>query len=60
MCYNYDTEESEVEESEVEEALKSVNQADLSVEQKKDLRQYISVSIFQSKTLDLVKKAVAA
>ena len=45
---------------EVEQALKGVNQTNLSEEQKKDLEKYISVSIFQAKTLDLVKKTVAS
>src|SRR3989344_4768527 len=43
---------------EVEQALKGVNVTNLSEDQKKDLERYLAVSIFQAKTLDLVKKAV--
>jgi len=43
---------------EVEQALKGVNATNLSEDQKKDLEKYLAVSIFQAKTLDLVKKAV--
>jgi len=45
---------------EVEQALKGVNQTSLSDEQRKDLERYLAFSIFQAKTLDLVKKAVTA
>ena len=45
---------------EVEQALKGVSETNLSDEQKKDLERYLAFSIFQAKTLDLVKKAVTA
>ncbi|MBI2594194.1 hypothetical protein HYW39_00690 [Candidatus Curtissbacteria bacterium] len=45
---------------EVEGALKSVAKTDISEQQKSDLERYIAVSIFQAKTLDLVKKTVAS
>ena len=45
--------------SEVEQALKGVNATNLTEDQKRDLERYLAVSIFQAKTLDLVKKAVA-
>ena len=47
-----------VSQGEVEEATKGVNQTNLSAEQKMDLERYIVFSIFQSKTLALVKKTV--
>jgi len=53
-------EKVEVNREEIEAALKNVNQADLKDDQKRDLENYLTVSIFQAKTLDLVKKAVAA
>jgi len=45
---------------EIDESLKSVDQTKLTEEQKVDLKNYAGVSLFQAKTLDLVKKAVAA
>lgn len=44
---------------ELEVALKGVNETNLSADQKEDLERYLALSIFQAKTLDLVKKAVA-
>ena len=43
---------------EIENAAKGVDQAKLDEKQKADLRNYMAVSIFQAKTLDLVKKTV--
>ena len=48
----------EVSREEVENAGKGVNQTDLTPEQKVDMERYLAVSIFQAKTLDLVKKTV--
>lgn len=45
---------------ELEATLKNVKQDNLSQEQRKDLEAYVAVSIFQAKTLDLVKKTVSA
>lgn len=45
---------------EVEQAMRGMDQTKLTTQQKADLEQYLHVSIFQAKTLDLVKKAVAA
>ncbi len=53
-------EKIKVEKEEVEEAAKGVNQTDMSPEQKVDMERYLAVSIFQAKTLDLVKKTVSA
>lgn len=53
-------EKVKVEQAEIDTAMKGVNQAGLSPEQKQDLERYVTLSIFQAKTLDLVKKAVAA
>ena len=50
----------EVSREEVENAGKGVNQTDLTPEQKVDMERYLAVSIFQAKTLDLVKKTIAA
>lgn len=44
---------------ELEVALKGVNETNLSADQKEDLERYLALSIFQAKTLDLIKKAVA-
>jgi len=44
---------------EIDEAAKGVNQTDMNGEQKVDMERYLAVSIFQAKTLDLVKKAVS-
>ena len=44
---------------ELEVAFKNVNETNLSADQKEDLERYLALSIFQAKTLDLVKKAVA-
>lgn len=53
-------EKVQVAREEIDAALKNVNQTDLKEDQKKDLEQYLAVSLLQAKTLDLVKKAVAA
>jgi len=53
-------EKVQVAKEEVEQALKGVNQTSLSDDQRKDLERYLAVSIFQAKTLDLVKKAVSS
>ncbi len=53
-------EKVEVSREEVENAAKGINQAELSAEQKADMEKYLAVSIFQAKTLDLVKKAISA
>lgn len=53
-------EKVQVSDAEVENALANVNQTSLSAEQKEDLKNYLKVSIYQVKTLDLVKKAVAS
>ena len=45
---------------EVEQALKGVSETNLSPEQKADLERYLALSIFQAKTLALVKKTVTA
>lgn len=49
-----------VSKDEVDAALKGVSETNLSPDQKADLERYFALSIFQAKTLDLVKKAVAA
>ena len=49
-----------VEASDVESALKDVDKTKLTDDQKRDLENYMAVSLFQAKTLELVKKAVAA
>lgn len=50
----------QVTKEELEAALAGVNQTSLSADQKRDLENYLVVSIFQAKTLDLVKKTIAA
>lgn len=47
-----------VSQEEVETAMKGVNQTNITAEQKMDLERYIVFSIFQSKTLSLVKQTV--
>lgn len=54
------SEKVEVTPEEIENASKGVDDAKLSEAQKADLRNYLAVSIFQAKTLDLVKKAVSS
>ena len=54
------SEKVQVTKEELEASLKNVKQDGLSSEQKKDLESYIVVSIFQAKTLDLVKKTVSS
>ena len=53
-------EKVEVTREELDEALKGVDQTNLSTEQKADLEKYLAVSIFQAKALDLVKKTITA
>src|SRR3989344_8787760 len=53
-------EKVEVAREEIDGALKGINQTNLSSGQKADLERYIAVSIFQAKTLDLVKKTAAS
>lgn len=53
-------EKVQVTKEELEAAIAGVNQANLSADQKRDLENYLVTSIFQAKTLDLVKKTVAA
>lgn len=45
---------------EIDEALKGVNQEKVDPSQKADLERYLAVSIFQAKTLALVKKTITA
>lgn len=45
---------------EVERALTGVTEQNLSPDQKEDLERYLALSIFQAKTLDKVKKTIAA
>ena len=52
-------EKIQVEKTEVEAALQNTNRTNLTEEQKKSLENYIAFSIFQAKTLDLVKKTVS-
>ena len=52
-------EKIQVSREEVEQATKGVNVTNLTEDQKKDLERYLAVSIFQAKTLDLVKKTIA-
>src|SRR3989337_888432 len=49
-----------VEKAEAEAALQNTNRTNLTEEQKRSLENYIAFSIFQAKTLDLVKKTVIA
>lgn len=53
-------EKIQITKEELENAFKGVDESKLSEQQKVDLQQYIAVSLFQAKTLDLVKKTVAA
>src|SRR3990167_2005340 len=52
-------EKVQVEKAEAEAALKNTNRTNLTEEQKRSLENYIAFSIFQAKTLDLVKKTVS-
>lgn len=49
-----------VEKPEVDEAMKGVNQTSLSADQVADLQRYLTLSIFQAKTLALVKKTISS
>lgn len=51
-------EKVQVGKEELEAAMAGVNQQNFSAEQKRDLENYLVVSIFQAKTLELVKKAI--
>lgn len=53
-------EKVQISKEEIENAAKNVDESKLTEVQKQDLRNYMAVSIFQSKTLDLVKKTIAA
>ena len=53
-------EKIQVEKPETEAALQNTNRTNLTEEQKRSLENYIAFSIFQAKTLDLVKKTVIA
>ncbi len=53
-------EKVQITKEELENAFKGVDESKLSEQQKVDLQQYIAVSLFQAKTLDLVKKTVSA
>lgn len=53
-------EKVQVAKEELDAALSGVNQTNLSADQKRDLENYLVTSIFQAKTLDLVKKTVSA
>ncbi|KKR51186.1 MAG: Trigger factor [Candidatus Curtissbacteria bacterium GW2011_GWA1_40_16] len=53
-------EKVQISKEELENAFKGVDESKLSEQQKVDLQQYIAVSLFQAKTLALVKKTVAA
>jgi len=53
-------EKVQVTKEELDAALAGVNQTNLSADQKRDLENYLVTSIFQAKTLDLVKKTVTA
>ncbi len=53
-------EKIQITKEELENAFKGVDESKLSEQQKVDLQQYIAVSLFQAKTLDLVKKTVSA
>ena len=52
-------EEVKVTKEEIEAAMKGVTETNLSKDQKTDLERYMALSIFQAKTLELVKKTVA-
>ena len=52
-------EKIQVEKAEADAALQNTNQTNLTDEQKRSLESYIAFSIFQTKTLDLVKKTVS-
>lgn len=52
-------EKVQVTKEELDAAVAGVNQQNLSADQKRDLENYLVVSIFQAKTLELVKKAIA-
>ncbi len=49
----------QVTKEEMDAALAGVNQQNFSADQKRDMENYLVVSIFQAKTLELVKKAIA-
>lgn len=53
-------EKIQVAKEELDSALAGVNQTNLSAEQKRDLENYLVRTIFQAKTLDLVKKIITA
>ncbi len=53
-------EQVKVSKEEIDEAMKGVNQTNLSQDQVADMERYLALSIFQAKTLDLVKKTISA
>lgn len=53
-------EKVEVSREEIDQAQKGISETNLSADQKRDLETYIAVSIFQAKTLDLVKKTITS
>lgn len=53
-------EKVEVSREEIDQAQKGISETNLSADQKRDLETYIAISIFQAKTLDLVKKTITA
>ena len=53
------SEKIQITKEEIDNAAKGVDESKLSDAQKADLRNYLAVSVFQAKTLDLVKKTVA-
>lgn len=54
------SEEVKVSREEIDQAIRGVNQTNLTTDQKADLERYLALSIFQAKTLERVKKTVAA
>ncbi len=60
MDYIGKNEKVVVAKEELEATLKNVKADNLSDEQRKDLEAYVAVSIFQAKTLDLVKKTISS
>lgn len=53
-------EQIKVSQEEIQNTMKGINQTATSPEQKQDMERYVALSIFQAKTLDLVKKTITA
>ena len=53
-------EQIKVTKEEIEQAMKGVTETNLSQDQRADLERYIALSIFQAKTMDLVKKTLVS